>query len=422
MKIERFLAFILLIGLFLFGRFYLESDMLFFRLLAGVGLGYALSRGYTGFAGSVNRAYQTGSTRLMRTMTFMFFLTALFSVAVLFNADAKTFDLWVNPINLGLILGGLFFGFGMVFSSCCASGVLTDVVTAMPRGLITLLFFGAGVFVGFPLQESASWIKDSWVSTETGKELGGGVYFPDLFKGDGLQGYLGSVLLTAALCGIVIFLAYKYEQHRKKQNTYSGHFMENIQEKDRQKPEADTKEYKFWSEETYNRLFANPWSLMTAALVITGIFVILMGVTKAGWGASTPYGFWFGKFLMLFGVSPETLAAFTLKPEKPFIMPFFSHPINVQNFGIMMGTVLYLLSASVLGKTFRSAWNINVKQGVFYAIGGFLMGFGTRMSNGCNVGALYTPIANFSLSGWVFFIFLVAGGILGNMVAKKVKL
>ena len=108
MKIERFLAFILLIGLFLFGRFYLESDMLFFRLLAGVGLGYALSRGYTGFAGSVNRAYQTGSTRLMRTMTFMFFLTALFSVAVLFNADAKTFDLWVNPINLGLILGGLF--------------------------------------------------------------------------------------------------------------------------------------------------------------------------------------------------------------------------------------------------------------------------------------------------------------------------
>lgn len=50
------------------------------------------------------------------------------------------------------------------------------------------------------------------------------------------------------------------------------------------------------------------------------------------------------------------------------------------------------------------------------------MGFGTRMSNGCNVGALYTPIANFSLSGWIFFIFIVVGGIMGNMVAKKVKL
>lgn len=335
MKLERIMSLLLVVGIVLFGKFYLTSDMLFFRLLAGVGLGHALSRGYTGFAGSVNRAYQTGSTKLMRTMTTMFFLTALFSTAVLFNADAKTFDLWINPINLGLVLGGLLFGFGMVFSSCCASGVLTDVVTAMPRGLITLIFFGAGVFLGFPLQASATWITDSLITSETGKVLGGGVYFPDLFVWDGMQGYLGAVLLTALLCGIVIYLSYRYEQYRKKQNTYSGHFMENIQEKDRQKPELDTKNYKFWSEETYNRLFANPWSLMTSAVVITGIFVLLMGVTKDGWGASTPYGFWFGRFL---------------------------------------------------------------------------------------VGALYTPIANFSLSGWIFFIFIVAGGIVGNMVAKKAKL
>ncbi len=47
------------------------------------------------------------------------------------------------------------------------------------------------------------------------------------------------------------------------------------------------------------------------------------------------------------------------------------------------------------------------------------MGFGTRLANGCNVGALYTPIANFSLSGWVFFAVLVIGGILGNKVAKR---
>lgn len=43
------------------------------------------------------------------------------------------------------------------------------------------------------------------------------------------------------------------------------------------------------------------------------------------------------------------------------------------------------------------------------------MGFGTRLANGCNVGALYT----FSLSGWIFLIVLVIGGIVGNKVAKK---
>jgi uncharacterized protein len=55
--------------------------MLFFRLLIGVGLGYALSRSYTGFAGSVNRAFRTGSTKLMRTLMLMFFMTALLTTA-----------------------------------------------------------------------------------------------------------------------------------------------------------------------------------------------------------------------------------------------------------------------------------------------------------------------------------------------------
>ena len=141
-KKEHMIGLLFGLGIVIWGRYFLTSDMLFFRLMVGIGFGYTLSRGYTGFAGSVNRAYRTGSTRLMRTMAMMFFLTALMSIAVLFNEDATTFDLWINPINVGLLLGGILFGFGMTFSSCCASGVLTDLVTALPRGLITLIFFG----------------------------------------------------------------------------------------------------------------------------------------------------------------------------------------------------------------------------------------------------------------------------------------
>ncbi len=39
----------------------------------------------------------------------------------------------------------------MTFSVCCASGVLTDVVTGFSRGFVTLIFFGMGVFLGFSL-------------------------------------------------------------------------------------------------------------------------------------------------------------------------------------------------------------------------------------------------------------------------------
>jgi uncharacterized membrane protein YedE/YeeE len=54
-------------------------------------------------------------------------------------------------------------------------------------------------------------------------------------------------------------------------------------------------------------------------------------------------------------------------------------------------------------------------------IAGLAMGLGTRFANGCNVGALFTPIANFSLSGWIFLVFMVAGGVIGNMLGRRMQ-
>lgn len=415
-KVQQVLGFVAILLVAILGSKLLKTDMLFFRLLVGTGLGYALTRAYTGFAGSINRAYNTGSTKLLRTMAFMFFITALISVTFLFNAKPESYDLWINPINFGLLLGGLLFGFGMAFSSCCASGVLTDLVTGLPRAFITLIFFSMGVFIGFPVQNTASWVKDSWFTSPVGKQLYGGVFLPDLFKWDGLQGYLGAMVLTGLFCGIVIFIGYRYEKSRKEKNTYTGLYTEKLQDMEEK---FDSKEYKLCSAATYNRIFVKPWTLKQGAVVLAILFSLLMGVTKAGWGASTPYGFWFGKFLMLFGVSADSIAAFTKLPKDPFVLPFFQHPVTVQNVGIIIGTLIYLLTSGKFKETFRSGLSIRTREIFLFALGGILMGVGTRFSNGCNVGALYTPIANFSLSGWVFFIFLALGGIIGNKVAKK---
>jgi len=415
-KTEQILGFIGIILVLLLGKTLLKTDMLFFRLLVGVGLGYALTRAYTGFAGSVNRAFNTGSTKLMRTLMFLFFISALLTTAFLFKADPASYDLWINPINFGLILGAILFGFGMSFSSCCASGVLTDLITGLPRALITLIFFGLGVFLGFPIQNTAGWIKNSWFSTPVGEKLSGGVFLPDLFKWDGLEGYLGALVLMALFCGIVVFISYRYERSRKKNNTYTGHSMEKVQDENEV---LDTKNYELLSETTYNRLFVKPWTLVQGAVVISVLFALLMGITKAGWGASTPYGLWFGKFLMIFGISPESLASFTQMPAKAYIVPFFENAVSVQKFGILVETSIYLLTAGKFKKTFMSEMHIPVREVLLFALGGITMGLGTRLANGCNVGALYTPIANFSLSGWIFLIFMVVGGIVGNILAKR---
>lgn len=88
----------------------------------------------------------------------------------------------------------------------------------------------------------------------------------------------------------------------------------------------------------------------------------------------------------------------------------------------MLGTIFFLLTSGTFTKVAKSELKITPKQAFFFAVGGLLMGFGTRLSNGCNVGALFTPIANYSLSGWIFLVVLVAGGVLGNTVAKKLEL
>lgn len=415
-KTEYILGFTGILLVLILGNTLLKTDILFFRLLAGVGLGYALARAYTGFAGSVNRAYRTGSSKLMRTLMFMFFITALITTAFLFNSDPMKYNLWINPINLGLILGGMFFGFGMSISVCCASGVLTDLSAGFPRAFITLIFFGLGVFLGFPVQRTAGWVRNSWFITPTGVRLNEGVFLPDLFKWDGFDGYIGSLLLIALFCAIVIIISYYFEKRRIKNKKYYGHAMENQQE---QIEKLDIKNFKLFSAETYNHIFVKPWTLKQGAVVISIIFALLMGVTKAGWGASTPYGIWMGKVLMLFGISAETLANFSKISADVFKLPFFQHQISVQNFGIITGAVIYLLTAGKFKESFSSEWNINKKEAFLYAIGGITMGLGTRFANGCNVGALYTPIANFSLSGWIFLISMVVGGVISNKIFFK---
>lgn len=412
-KVENIIGFALVLLILIFGGAFLGSQMLFLRLMAGIGFGYALTRAFMGFAGSVNRPYRTGSSKLMRILMWMFLGTAALSVALLYGRDATTYNLWVNPINLGLILGGLFFGFGMTFSSCCASGVLTDLVTGLPRAITTLVFFGLGVFIGFPVQKTASWVTDSWFSSVTGEQLSGGVYMPDWFMWDGMSGYLGATLLTALFAAIVIYLSRRFEDSRKASGKFSGVGSEIEQDK-----EIEKKPFKLFSKETYEMVFVTPWKMRTGAIVIAIVFTLLMGVTKAGWGASTVYGFWFGKVLMVFGVSSKALASFTHFPASFFQTSIFANPVSVQNFGIILGTIITLLLAGSFKATFLSEIKVKFKDILLFAMGGLFMGFGTRLANGCNVGALYTPIANFSLSGWIFLVFLVVGGIIGNRVAK----
>lgn len=404
MKRQTFLGLSLLFLLLILGTYLLKSAELYYRMLIGLGFGYALARASMGFAGSVNRLARTGSSTLASALMILFLLTAVVTSFFIYS-NPLAYKLNIYPINFALVLGGLMFGFGMTFSSCCATGSLTDLSSGFSRAVVSIFFLSLGVFLGFRVQASSSFVKESFFTSKTGESFQGGVFLPDLFTFDGFNGYAGAIVLTALLSFSVIYLAKRYE---KKYHEKYGFSEEKAQAVVLEKKEA-----------LVDVLFVKPWKMRVSVVIIALLFGSLLFLYEKGWSASSAFGLWFAKLLMLLGVSAQSLADFTHKSVKFFSTPLLEHGTSVQNFSIILGAFFYLLIAGKFKNKFVSGLGITVKDFFIYAFGGFIMGFGTRLSNGCNVGALYTPIAEFSLSGWLYLIFVVTGGFAGNWVLKN---
>lgn len=399
-KNQTYLGLGLLASLILLGYFTLQSDELFYRLLIGLGFGYALSRAGIGFAGSVNKLTRTGSSTLASALMLMFVLTGIITAFIIYG-DESSFKLNIYPINFGLIVGGLMFGFGMTLSSCCATGSLTDIASGFSRAIVTIFFLSFGVFMGFSTQATSPYVTQSWISSTIGENFKGGVFLPDLFTFDGFNGYLGAIILSITLAYIVSMLAKRYEKSYNMQNDIKP--KKNIAIKS----------------SNFEKIFINPWSMNVSIIIIALLFASLLLLYSKAWGASSAFGLWFAKLLMLFGVEAQTLATFTTKSVDLFTTPILQHGPSIQNFSIILGAIFYLQIAGVFNAKFKAGLHIDTKDFLIFAIGGFLMGFGTRLSNGCNVGALYTPIAEFSLSGWIYLVVVATGGFVGNWYRKN---
>jgi len=405
--IEAIVGFALLALVLVLGFTGVLASTVFVKCLIGIGFGYALTRGDFGFAGLSNRTCRKGSTKLIRALMLMFAVSSIFVGVLLLNGTVAATTLWVRPISWGLIAGGILFGIGMAFSSCCATGVLQDFPISLSRAGITIVFFGIGVFLGFPLM-SSGFVRNTLFQSATFTDTTiHGVWFADWFGWDSTLAtsdngiaIVASILLTVVLAALIGMLAKWYEKKISK------NFPQEV-------IVADTKEYT-----TYERFFVKPWSMTMTALVIAGLFGALFAFSKSGWGASTVYGQWFGTLLAKLGVPVTSLTAFTGQSEAAFTTPLFESAGYMQNIGIILGACVGLLLAGKFTPTFVAGLKIKPLEIALFAAGGLLLGFGTRLSLGCNVGALYTPIASFSLSGWLYFFFLFAGGYLGNMIRK----
>ncbi|MEM9270860.1 MAG: YeeE/YedE thiosulfate transporter family protein, partial [Pseudomonadota bacterium] len=83
----------------------------------------------------------------------------------------------------------------------------------------------------------------------------------------------------------------------------------------------------------------------------------------------------------------------------------FQHTTSIMDFGLILGA----LAASGLAGRFAPVWRLSGREVATAVAGGLLMGFGARLSGGCNIGAYLGGVASGSLHAWAWALAAFAG-------------
>jgi len=145
----------------------------------------------------------------------------------------------------------------------------------------------------------------------------------------------------------------------------------------------------------YQAIFFENWPMW-----LGGIFIGIMSVVTFAW--SRPWGVvgglrnWADWFFNLVGV-------YQVKPLSPLLSTS-----SLLTLGLLWGA----FGSALMSKQFaiRKAPPLELLKGI---VGGILMGVGSAMAGGCNVGGFYSALSALSASGFAMMAGLIAGAYLG---------
>lgn len=166
----------------------------------------------------------------------------------------------------------------------------------------------------------------------------------------------------------------------------------------------------------YKKILKDPWSYVTGAVILGLVNIAMLASTGSAWGVTTPLSYWGAWIYKFFGGHPENWVYFQQKAHEAGLAGgFINNDHSISNIGIIVGAFL----ATLLASQFKIK-KIKSKKQVFSAIlGGLLMGYGARISFGCNIGALFSGTASMSLHGWLYMLFIFFGAWIGSKLLVK---
>jgi uncharacterized protein len=166
----------------------------------------------------------------------------------------------------------------------------------------------------------------------------------------------------------------------------------------------------------YQRIFKKPWPYWVGAVILALLNILLLITGNSPWRITGGFVLWGSGILRVFGLDPSSWHYFSMKASySESGVTYINNDLTVLNIAIILGALMAVLWAS----EFKVKKIKNKKQFFFALGGGIIMGYGTRLSFGCNIGAYFSAIPSFSLHGWIFGIFAFAGAWIGSKILFK---
>ncbi|MCR4431199.1 MAG: YeeE/YedE thiosulfate transporter family protein [Tepidanaerobacteraceae bacterium] len=162
-----------------------------------------------------------------------------------------------------------------------------------------------------------------------------------------------------------------------------------------------------------------PWPYWIGGVLLGLLNVVLLALTGSAWQVTGGFLLWGAGVLELLGFRPFEWEFFKIYDYK-FGEIILHHNIFINKYTILnIGVVAGSLAATLLASQFRLKKAKNIRQAMFALLGGIMMGYGARLTGGCNIGSFFSGIPSFSLHAWVFWIFVILGAWAGVNVLKR---
>lgn len=339
----------------------------------GAALGIALYHGSFGFTGGWRRMVVEKRGRGMRAQMLAIGVASLAMIPLVAagSIGGQAMVGAMAPVGVSVLLGAAIFGLGMQLGGGCGSGTLFTVGGGSARMLVTLVFFIVGAVIG--TAHLPFWLtQPSLPAISIGGELGVGFAIAATIAG------LAVVALVTAL-------------------------VEKRVHGDIEAEPAPARPGWTW-------ILRGPWPLVGSGLALALLNIATLLLAGHPWSITYGFGLWGAKIAQAVGIDVASWEFWTWPAQAQALgSSVLADTVSVMDFGLVLGAAA---AAAIAGK-FAPKARLPLGSLLAAAVGGLLMGYGARLSFGCNIGALFSGIATGSLHGWLWFAAAFVGSISG---------